>query len=104
MQILRVHGQDDGDKEGKRIASEANRRYILTPAVTGGSSGGAGVGDKGSAAAGTGNICIRCFIPRSRRCVLVLYALSLCWARADVPRECSDGPVKQGYCFVRGSA
>lgn len=33
LQIMQAHKQEDGDKVGKRIASEANRRYILTPAV-----------------------------------------------------------------------
>ena len=33
---MQVHKQDDGDREGMRIASEANRRYILTPALAGG--------------------------------------------------------------------
>lgn len=47
---MRVHKQDDEDQEGKRIASEADRRYILTHGVTGRSSG-SGVGKKGSAAA-----------------------------------------------------
>lgn len=29
---MRAHKKDDGDHEGKRIASEANRRYIMIPA------------------------------------------------------------------------
>lgn len=46
------HKQEDGDKAGKRIASEAGRRYIMTHA--GGATGG-GVGkggERGKASAG----------------------------------------------------
>ena len=28
-----AHKQDDGDREGKKIASEAGRRYIMIPAA-----------------------------------------------------------------------
>lgn len=48
---MQVHKKDDWDTEGKRIASEANRRYILTDAVTRGGSRGDSVGNKGPAAA-----------------------------------------------------
>lgn len=43
-----AHKQEDGDKAGKRIASEAGRRYIMTPAgATGGGVGGVGRGGGG---------------------------------------------------------
>ncbi|CAM9837269.1 unnamed protein product [Scytosiphon promiscuus] len=64
-QILKAHKQEDSDRAGKRIASEAGRRYIMTAAGTSGSassgnqasgaSGGAGGGRNGSSAAG-GNL------------------------------------------------
>lgn len=34
VQIMRAHKSDDGDRAGKRIASEADRRYIMTSAET----------------------------------------------------------------------
>lgn len=47
---MQSHKQDDGDRAGKRIASEAGRRYIMTPAGT----SGAAVGSSGSGAASAG--------------------------------------------------
>lgn len=44
VQILKAHKQEDGDRGGKRIASEAGRRYIMTPAGTSGSAAGGGRG------------------------------------------------------------
>ncbi|CAN0548580.1 unnamed protein product, partial [Ectocarpus sp. 12 AP-2014] len=52
-QILKAQKQDDGDRTGKRIASEAGRRYIMTPAGTSGRSGA--VSGAGEAAGGTRN-------------------------------------------------
>eukprot|EP00903_Cladosiphon_okamuranus_P014772 g13687.t1 len=39
-QILKAQKQEDGEREGKRIASEAGRRYIMTAAGTIGGAGG----------------------------------------------------------------
>ncbi|CAN0110033.1 unnamed protein product, partial [Ectocarpus sp. 8 AP-2014] len=52
-QILKAQKQDDGDRTGKRIASEAGRRYIMTPAGASGRSGA--VSGAGGAAGGTRN-------------------------------------------------
>lgn len=51
-QILKAQKQDDGDREGKRIASEAGRRYIMTPAGTSSGTGGGGRGGSGAASSG----------------------------------------------------
>ncbi|CAM9742641.1 unnamed protein product, partial [Ectocarpus fasciculatus] len=40
-QILKAQKQEDSDRTGKRIASEAGRRYIMTPAGASGKSGAA---------------------------------------------------------------
>ncbi|CBJ48609.1 DNA repair enzyme [Ectocarpus siliculosus] len=52
-QILKAQKQDDSDRTGKRIASEAGRRYIMTPAGASGRSGA--VSGAGGAAGGTRN-------------------------------------------------
>lgn len=48
-QIMKAHKQEDSDRAGKRIASEAGRRYIMTAA---GTSGGTASGSRASGASG----------------------------------------------------
>lgn len=61
QQIMRAHTNDEGELEGKRIASEAGRRYIMTSpgksksntqdnhAADGKAAAGAGVGSRAAA-------------------------------------------------------
>ncbi|CAM9623755.1 unnamed protein product [Ectocarpus sp. 6 AP-2014] len=64
-QILKAQKQDDSDRTGKRIASEAGRRYIMTPAGVSGRSGA--VSGAGGAAGGTRNAASSVGSSRRRR-------------------------------------